>query len=70
LGQPLHVPQVQEAAAAAGAQLVLWSHAGDELLPPPAERTYEPDTERSEQYEPHYRRYLEVFESMQEQFGV
>jgi len=70
LGRPLHVPQVQEAAGAAGAQLVLWSQAGGELLPPAPEITYEPDTERSEQYDPHYHRYLEVFENMQEHFGV
>ena len=70
LGRSLHVPQVQEAGAAAGAQLVLWNQASDELLPPPPETTYEPDAECSEQYEPHYRRYLEVFENMQERFGV
>ena len=70
LGQPLHVPQVPEAAGAAGAQLVLWSQAGGELLPPPPQTTYEPDAERSERYDPHYHRYLEVFENMQEHFGV
>jgi autoinducer 2 (AI-2) kinase len=69
LGQPLHVPQVQEAAGAAGAQLILWGQRSSEVLPPAQEVTYEPDAARSEQYQPHYRRYLEVFERMQEHFA-
>jgi len=69
LGRPLQVPRVAEPAAAAGAQLVLWGQGAHETLPAPDVVTYWPDPERSRQYEPCYRRYLDVFEKMQRQFG-
>jgi len=70
LGRSLHVPQVSEPAAAAGAQLVLWGQGGGEVLPAPAATVYEPDLGRTLQYEPHYRAYVEVFEKMQTHFGA
>ena len=69
LGRPLHVPQVAEPAASAGAQLVLWGQDSPHTLPEPQMTVYQPDSTRSQQYEPHYRAYVEVFEAMQAQFG-
>ncbi|HIQ04385.1 MAG TPA: hypothetical protein EYH31_01670 [Anaerolineae bacterium] len=70
LGRPLCVPQVTEAAASAGAQLVLWGQGSADVLPTPPVILYEPDLMRTEQYEPYYRAYLEVFEKMQKHFGL
>ena len=70
LGRPLHVPRVAEPAAAAGAQLVLWGQGSAEVLPAPPLTVYEPDLVRAQQYEPHYRAYLEVFEKMQTHFAA
>jgi autoinducer 2 (AI-2) kinase len=70
LGRPLYVPQVTEAAASAGAQLVLWGQGGGEVLPGPTTACYDPDPARSRQYEPYYRAYVEVFEKMQEHFAA
>jgi len=68
-GRPLGVPRVAEPAASAGAQLVLWGQSSADALPAPPVTVYEPDLPRSRQYEPYYRTYVEVFESMQEHFG-
>jgi len=70
LGRPLCVPQVTEPAASAGAQLVLWGQGSEDVLPGPPVTLYEPDPTRTEQYEPHYRTYLDVFEKMQEHFAT
>ncbi len=69
LGRPLEVPAVAEAAAAGGARLVLGSHTGEEQLPAPAVRVYTPDRSRTDAYERYYRAYLDVFETMQKNFG-
>lgn len=70
LGRPLAVPEVTEPAAAAGAQLVLWGQGGRQTLPRPAVTWYEPDPGRTTAYEPVYRAYLEVFETLQRHFGT
>jgi gluconokinase len=69
LGRPLYVPRVAEAAASAGAQLVLWGQASADLLPAPPVTVYEPDLTRTRQYAPYYRTYVEVFEKMQAHFA-
>jgi sugar (pentulose or hexulose) kinase len=69
-GRPLLVPQVPEPAAAAGAQLVLWSQGTRETTPLPPMTRYEPDPARSAAYEPVYHTYLDVFEKMQRHFAV
>lgn len=70
LGRPLAAPQITEAAAAAGAQLVLWGQGNQQRLPAPPVERYEPDTARTRAYEPVYRSYLEVFEKMQRYFAA
>ena len=70
LGRPLCVVQVTEPAASAGAQLVLWGQGSEDVLPGPPVTVYEPDPTHTEQYEPHYRTYLDVFEKMQEHFAT
>jgi len=68
LGRPLRVPQMAEPAASAGAQLVLWGQGIADVLPKPPVTVYEPDLTRTQQYEPYYRAYLDVFEKMQKYF--
>ncbi len=69
LARPLQAPRVTEAAASAGAQLVLWGQGSSHALPTPQATIYEPNLARSQQYEPYYRAYVEVFEKMQKYFG-
>lgn len=69
-GRRLVVPQVEEPAAVAGAQLVLWGRGQREPLPPPPETCYEPESARTAAYEPIYRAYLDVFEKMQRYFAT
>jgi len=69
LGERLSVPQVQEASASAGAQLVLWGQGSKNVLPPPPHTVYEPIPAHVEAYTPHYHRYLEVFEKTQQHFA-
>jgi len=69
LARPLHVPQLAEPAAAAGAQLVLWGQGDGRRLPPPPVTVYKPDPDRAAQHAPRYQTYLDVFEKMQQHFG-
>lgn len=69
-GRQLTVPQVPEPAGAAGAQLVLWGQGGQDTLPSPVARRYEPDATGMATYEPIYHAYLEVFEKMQRYFAA
>jgi sugar (pentulose or hexulose) kinase len=70
LGRPLLVPHVEESSAAAGAQLVCWGLGCESRLPPPVMTHYEPDPARSVTYEPVYRHYVDVFETMQQRFAA
>jgi autoinducer 2 (AI-2) kinase len=69
LRRPLYVPRVAESAASAGAQLVLWGQGSADVLPAPLATVHEPDPIRSQEYEPCYQAYLEVFEKMQKHFA-
>lgn len=69
LGRPLEVPDVPEPAAAGGARLILSRCDGTAELPAPRVKLYEPDATRTKVYEPYYRTYLRVFETMRERFG-
>lgn len=68
-GRTLVVPHVPEPAAVAGAVLV--QRGSGEVAPVPslAADCYVPHEGRAKAYEPLYRRYLEVFERMQQDFG-
>jgi sugar (pentulose or hexulose) kinase len=69
-GRRLVVPQVEEPAAVAGAQLVVWGQGGREALPQPPATCYEPDPTRATAYEPIYHAYLDVFDKMQRHFAT
>jgi sugar (pentulose or hexulose) kinase len=70
LGRPLLVPQVEEASASAGAQLVCWGLGCESRLQSPVMTRYEPDPARGATYEPIYRHYVDVFETMQQHFAA
>jgi xylulokinase len=70
LGRPLLVPQLEEVSAWAGAQLVGWGVGRESTLPPPVMIRYQPDPARSTTYEPIYRSYVDIFETMQQHFAA
>lgn len=70
LGKSIVVPEVNEPAARAGAQLVLWSEDETNDLPVPPITRYDPDPAQARAYTPIYQTYLDVFETMQRCFVV
>ena len=69
LRRPIHVPEIEDPAGTAGAQVVLWGLGDDAEIPPPGYREYHPDDEAASIYQHHYEDYLIKFEAMQKNFS-
>jgi len=69
LGQPIHVPEIEEPAASAGAQVVLWGLGDDAETLPPRYREYQPDENTASKYQGHYEDYVTKFEAVQKNFA-
>lgn len=69
LGRTIHIPEIEEPAASAGAQVVLWGLGDDAEIPPPQYREYHPDEDTAAEYQGHYEDYVTKFEAVQKNFA-
>jgi sugar (pentulose or hexulose) kinase len=69
IGRTLHVPEIEEPAASAGAQVVLKGLGDDAVMLPPGYREYHPDEDTASEYQHHYEDYVTKFEAVQKNFA-
>ena len=69
IGRQIHVPEIAEPTASAGAQVVLWGLGDDGENPPPEYREYQPDEDKVSEYQHHYEDYVTKFEAVQKNFS-
>ncbi len=69
LGRPIYVPEIEQSAGSAGAQIVLWGLGDDAVISPPGYREYQPHEGAASEYQHHYEDYVTRFELLQKNFS-